>query len=55
MIMWKTYCTYTAGNCKVFLMIKEKLPQQLTATDLTKGILVTLQMRRKSNNVFVPG
>ena len=27
--MWKTYCKYTVGNCKVFIMLKETIPRLL--------------------------
>jgi len=53
MIMWKTYCKYTVGNCKAFLMLKQIIPQELTAIGLTKEIRFALQMRRNRNNVFV--
>jgi hypothetical protein len=36
MIMWKTYFTYSVGNCKVFVILMETIPQKLTAIGLTK-------------------
>jgi uncharacterized protein YbgA (DUF1722 family) len=53
MLMWKACYTYTVGNSKVFVILKEAVPQELTALGLTKEIQLALQKRRNRNNVFL--